>query len=62
MQIKAFGILGTVLLMLSGGLAACGAPSGPSIEVQEVWARPAMTMKESSGSSGEGLGMGQPMP
>lgn len=62
MRIKALGILGAVLLILSGGLAACGAPSGPSIEVQEVWARPAMTMKESSGSSGEGMGIGQPMP
>lgn len=62
MRIKAFGILGAISLILLGGLAACGAPPGPSIEAQEVWARPAMTMKESSGSSGEGMGMGQPMP
>jgi copper(I)-binding protein len=62
MQIKAFGILGAVLLMLSGGLVACGTPAGPSIEAEEVWARPAMTMKESGESSGESMGMGQPMP
>jgi copper(I)-binding protein len=59
MQIKAFGILGAVLLILSGGLVACGTPPGPSIEAEEVWARPAITMKESDASSGEGMG---PMP
>ena len=62
MQIKAFGILGAVLLILSGGLVACGTPPGPSIEAEEVWARPAIAMKESGQSSGEGMGMGQPMP
>jgi copper(I)-binding protein len=51
-----------VVLILSGGLVACGTPPGPSIEAEEVWARPAMTMKESSGSSGEGMKMGKPMP
>ena len=59
---KAFGMLGVVLLMLSGGLAACGAPPGPNVEAEEVWARPAMTMQESSESSGEGMGTGKPMP
>jgi copper(I)-binding protein len=62
MQIKVFSILALVVLMLSGGLVACGTPPGPSIEVKDVWARPAMTMKESSGSSGEGVKMGKPMP
>jgi copper(I)-binding protein len=62
MQIKIFGILGAVLLVLSGGLVACGTPAGPSLEAEEVWARPALTMKESGESSGESMGMGQPMP
>jgi copper(I)-binding protein len=62
MQIRVFSILALVVLMLSGGLLACGAPPGPSIEAEEVWARPAMTMKESSGSSGAGTEMGKPMP
>lgn len=62
MQIKAIGGLRLGLLLLSGLLIACGAPSGPRIEVEDVWARPAMSMKESGESSGEGMGTGQPMP
>jgi hypothetical protein len=33
MQIKTIGGLGLVVLLLSVLLIACGAPSGPSIEV-----------------------------
>jgi copper(I)-binding protein len=62
MQIKVIGGVGLLVLLLTGLLMACGAPVGPSIEVADVWARPAMTMKASGESSGEGMGMGQPMP
>jgi len=62
MQFKGFGIVGLLVLLLSGLLIACGAPAGPSIEVADVWARPALTMKASEEPSGEGMGMGQPMP
>jgi copper(I)-binding protein len=46
-----------VVLLLVGTLAACGAPSGPSITAEDVWARPAMAMMGSGQSSGEGMGM-----
>ena len=62
MQIKRMGGVGLVVLLLSGVLVACGAPTGPTIEAEDVWARPAMTMKDSGESAGEGMGMGQPMP
>jgi copper(I)-binding protein len=42
-------------------LLACGAPSGPSIKAEDVWARPAMAIKESSqlseGGTEQGTGM-----
>jgi copper(I)-binding protein len=62
MQFKGFGIFGPLVLLLPGLLIACGAPTRPSIEAVDVWARPAMTMKASGEQSGEGMGMGQPMP
>jgi len=43
---------GNLLWMVAGlaavviGLVACGAPPGPSIRAEDVWARPAMTMTE----------------
>jgi copper(I)-binding protein len=40
-----------------GLLVACGGPAGPNIELEDVWARPAMVMKESEGSSEGGMGM-----
>jgi periplasmic copper chaperone A len=46
-----------MILLFVGTLVACGAPSGPSIEVKDAWARPAMAMMESAQSSGEGMGM-----
>jgi copper(I)-binding protein len=49
--------LGLISLVLATMLAACGAPSGPQIEVEEVWARPAMAMMESGESSEGGMGM-----
>ena len=55
---RTMGVALTVLL-LAVLLAACGGPSGPSVQIEDVWARPAMAMKESEGS-GEG-GMGQDM-
>ena len=45
------------LLVISGLLVACGGPAGPDIELEDVWARPAMVMKESEGSSEGGMGM-----
>ena len=49
-----------VLLTLAGlFLAGCGTPAGPSIEVQDVWARPAMAMMESGEGMGTGMGEGQ---
>jgi copper(I)-binding protein len=38
-------------------LMACGAPAGPSIQVEDVWSRPAMAMQESSEASESGMGM-----
>jgi copper(I)-binding protein len=49
--------VGLVLLVLVGLLAACGGPSGPSIEPEDVWSRPAMADKGSTGSSEGGMGM-----
>ena len=39
--VKTIGIC-LVLLFLASVLLACGAPTEPSIEVEEPWARPAM--------------------
>lgn len=49
--------LGLTILLLTAALVACGAPSGPSIQAEEVWARPAMAVAEGGGMSGEGMGM-----
>jgi len=57
------GLVGRLrLLVLLVTVAACGAPAGSSIEIEDVWARPAMAMKETTESSEGGAGMGQPMP
>jgi copper(I)-binding protein len=51
-------LLAMVGLLLAGALMACGAPSGPELRVDDVWARPAMAMGEmETGDSAEG-GMG----
>lgn len=51
-------LLAVVGPLLAIALLACGAPSGPEVRVEDVWARPAMAMGEmESGESGEG-GMG----
>ncbi len=62
MQSRHVGRLGWLVLFVMVAATACGAPAGPSIEVKEVWARPAMAMVEATGSSEGGAGMGQPMP
>lgn len=48
-------------LLLATVLLACGAPSGPEVRADDVWARPAMAMGEmEGGESGEGgTGMGK---
>jgi periplasmic copper chaperone A len=47
-----------MVLLVAITLAACGAPAGPSIQVTDVWARPAMTGDgmESGGTSEGGMG------
>ena len=49
------GIVALMILLLAA-LVACGAPSGPSLQAEEVWARPAMAAAE-GGMTGEGMGM-----
>ncbi|MFN2168670.1 MAG: copper chaperone PCu(A)C [Anaerolineae bacterium] len=44
------------MILLLAALVACGAPSGPSLQAEEVWARPAMAAAE-GGMTGEGMGM-----
>jgi copper(I)-binding protein len=44
-------------ILLLAALGACGAPSGPSITAEEVWARPAMAMAEGSGMADSGMGL-----
>jgi copper(I)-binding protein len=48
------GILALTILLLAASLAACGAPSGPSIQAEDVWARPAMAASESGSMAGTG--------
>jgi copper(I)-binding protein len=62
MQIRLVGRLGLLVLSAMVMMAACGAPAGPSIEADDIWARPAMAVKESAESSEGGAGMGKPMP
>jgi copper(I)-binding protein len=62
MQMRLVGRLGLLVLLVMVTVAACGAPAGSSIEIEDVWARPAMAMKETTESSEGGAGMGQPMP
>ncbi|MFC2023375.1 copper chaperone PCu(A)C [Chloroflexota bacterium] len=49
------------LLLLAALLVTCGAPAGAQIEVVDAWARPAMAMEESGGSSTEGTAQGMGM-
>jgi copper(I)-binding protein len=62
MQMGLVGRLRLLVLLVMVTVAACGAPAGSSIEIEDVWARPAMAMKETTESSEGGAGMGQPMP
>ncbi len=55
MHIRQVGGLGLSLGFLIATLAACGAPSGPSIKVEDVWARPAIAVQSMVGE-----GSGQP--
>jgi copper(I)-binding protein len=57
MQFRRVGALALSLVLLAVLSVACGTPSGPSIRVEEVWARPAMAMKESGQAEDTG-GMG----
>jgi copper(I)-binding protein len=49
--------LGLALFLSMAVLAACGAPAGPSITAEDVWARPAMAVTEGSGLAGSGMGL-----
>jgi copper(I)-binding protein len=57
MKPKGVSRLGLVALLLAGMLAACGAPAGPEIMVEDVWARPAMAMGEMESGESSGGGM-----
>jgi periplasmic copper chaperone A len=52
----------SLVFLLAVALAACGAPAGPSLEVEDVWARPAMAgggmeaTGTSEGTMGHGMG------
>jgi copper(I)-binding protein len=52
------GLVGIALpvLVLVGLLAACGGPSEPSIQIEDVWSRPTMVMAESETTSEGGMG------
>jgi copper(I)-binding protein len=53
MQIRKIRSLGLIACLVMAALAACGAPAGPGIKAEDVWARPAMAIQESGASSGE---------
>lgn len=59
MQRRSIVAFGLVLTLAGLVLAACGAPAGPNIEVQDVWARPAMAMMGTGEASGAGMSEGQ---
>jgi copper(I)-binding protein len=57
-QQRRVGGLGLAIVMLAAALAACGAPSGPAIEAEGVWARPAVVVDETmSGGASESPSM-----
>jgi copper(I)-binding protein len=64
-QHKPIAALGLLLTLTGLVLVACGAPEGPSIQVEDVWARPALAMMASGEAPGTGMGedeeTGQPM-
>jgi copper(I)-binding protein len=58
MQQRRVAASGLAIVMLAVVVAACGAPAGPAIKVEDVWARPAVAMDDSmSGGSSMGPGM-----
>jgi copper(I)-binding protein len=61
MGVRQLGKLGFAAWLLAGVLLACGAPSGPSIKAEDVWARPAMVMKESGQVSEDSMEQGMGM-
>ena len=50
-----------MLLALASLMVACGATAGAKVEVEDVWARPAIAMEESGGSSEGGMANGMRM-
>ena len=52
--------LALLIVLLPAALAGCGAPEGPSIQMTDVWARPAMAGggMEPAGTSEGGMGQG----
>jgi copper(I)-binding protein len=61
MQARRIGGLILIVSLLAVTLSACGGSSGPSIEVEDAWARPAVSMRDRDRTSegGAGQGMGQ---
>ena len=49
------------LFLLVALLVTCGTPAGVQLKVEDVWARPAMAVEGSGGSSGGGMGQGMAM-
>lgn len=64
MFVKKRTVLVPSAVLLLGMLIACGAPSGPQIKAQDVWARPALAMGETQMDqpSDGNMGMEKGMP
>jgi copper(I)-binding protein len=58
-QHKPIVALGLLLALTGLVLVACGAPEGPSIQVEDIWARPALAMMASGEARGTDMGEGE---
>jgi copper(I)-binding protein len=61
MQARQIGGWVLIVSLLAAAISACGGSSGASIEVEDAWARPAVSMRDRDRTSGRGAGqsMGQ---
>ena len=46
--------LAITLVLVAGVAVACGVPPGPSVQAEDVWARPALVSQEGGGMAGTG--------
>jgi copper(I)-binding protein len=58
MQARRIGRLILIVALLAATISACGGSAGPSIEVEDAWARPALSMRDRDRTSGGGAGQG----